>query len=357
MATAQTCDEVLVSYDHLYSIGVEALELVGVPEPDVRIAIQVLLDADLRGIDTHGIQRLLMYLPRIRKGLMNPRPDIRVDSISPVIRKVHGDNGMGQVVAARGVTEAIELAKAYGIGLVVCDESNHFGAAACFVQMACEQRMIGIVGTNAFPTMAPWGGLKNVVGNNPFAVGVPCEGDTNFILDIALSVSSRGRIRQISAAKGQIPQGWALDANGAPTTNPLEALKGFVLPIGGHKGYGLALAIDILTGVLTGAGFADGVKSLLQQWNEPQHVGHAMLVIDPTRFMPWDDFANRMRHLRVVMRSAPPIDPRHPVLMPGEPDAQIEAIRRRDGIPIPEEAFQLLKGLTRGQYDYEIPKF
>jgi LDH2 family malate/lactate/ureidoglycolate dehydrogenase len=205
--------------------------------------------------------------------------------------------------------------------------------------------------------MAAWGGSKNVVGNNPFAIGVPCDGDPDFMLDIALSVSSRGRIRGMAKGKQSIPEGWAVDAKGIPTTDPIEALKGFVLPIGGHKGYGLALAIDLLAGVMTGAGFADGVKSMLQQGDEAQHVGHFMLVIDPVRFMSWDCFAGRTKALRDAMRSAPPLDPKRPIMIPGEPEARIAKKREAEGIPMSEDTFELLKGLTRGQYMYEVPNF
>jgi LDH2 family malate/lactate/ureidoglycolate dehydrogenase len=357
MASTLQSTEVIVSYEELCDIGISSLELLGVPAEDARITMEVLLYADLRGIDTHGIQRLLMYVPRLRKKLMNPRPNITVETLSPVIRLVHGDDGMGQVVGARGMREAIAVAKEWGISFVGCKDSSHFGAAAAFAQMACDEKMISIVTTNAFPSMAPWGGLKNMVGNNPFAVGVPCDGDAPFILDIALSVSSRGRIRQMAERAESIPEGWAVDANGISTTDPREALKGFVLPIGNHKGYGIALAVDVLSGVLTGAGFADGVKSIMQQWSEPQHVGHSMIVIDPVRFMPWEFFAERMKQLRESMRSAPALNPDSPVILPGEYEAEIAKTRRLEGIPMEEGVFQVLKGLTRGQYDYEMPKF
>lgn len=355
-STLQT-DELLISYEELSEIGIKALELVSVPTGDAQTTIDILLYADLRGIDTHGIQRLLMYIPRLRKGLMNPNPNIEVQTLSPVIRLVHGDDGLGQVVAARGMEEAICVAKEWGAAFVGCKDSSHFGAAAAFAQMACDEKLVSIVTTNAFPSMAPWGGLKNMVGNNPFAIGAPCDGEPPFILDIALSVSSRGRIRNLAGKKEKIPEGWAIDANGMSTTDPLEALKGFVLPIGNHKGYGLALAIDIISGVLTGSGFADGIKSMIQQWNEPQHVGHSMIVIDPCRFMPWELFSDRMRQLRQSMRSVPPIDPKAPVLTPWEREAKIEKARRHGGVPIPTNAFQALKGLACGQYDYEMPKY
>ena len=350
-------NEMVVSYDEFFKIGVKALEKVGVPTEDAKMTAEVLLCADLRGVDTHGIQRLLIYVPRIRKGLINPRPEIQVEALTPVIKIVHGGDGLGQVVATRGMREALALAKESGIAFVGCKDSNHFGAAAPYVLMACNEKMIGIVGTNAFPAMAPWGGLKNLLGNNPLAVGAPYEGNPPFILDIAMSVSSRGRMRHMAEKGEKIPEGWALDSKGRPTTDPLEGLKGLVLPIGLYKGYGLALAIDILSGVLTGAGFSSGVKSLVQQWKEPQHIGHFFIVIDPTRFMSWEVFSDRMKQLCDSMRTAPLIDPGKPILIPGEPEARIERNRRAKGIPIESKAFQLLQGLTRGEYDYEMPKF
>ena len=349
--------EISLSYDDLFEIGVKAFEAVGVPLEDARTAVEVLLRADLRGVDTHGVQRLLLYIPRIRKGLINPRPRIKVEPVPPVMKLVYGDDGLGPVVGARGMKEAVAQAKDSGLAFVGCRDSNHFGAAAPYVLMACDEKMIGIAGTNALPAMAPWGGLKNVLGNNPLAVGAPLEGADPFVLDIAMSVSSRGRMRHMAQKGERIPEGWALDSKGGPTTDPLEGLKGFALPFGLHKGYGLALAIDILSGVLTGAGFSTGVKSLFQQWEEPQHIGHFFIVIDPTRFMPWEVFSERMKELCDSMRSAPPADPGKPVMIPGEPEARVEKIRRARGIPLEPKVFELLQGLTQGRYDYEIPKF
>ncbi|MBW2056846.1 MAG: Ldh family oxidoreductase [Deltaproteobacteria bacterium] len=346
-----------VAYQDLFEIGIRSLEIVGVPPDDAKTAVEVLLSADLRGIDTHGIRRLLMYVPRLRKGLINPNPTLVVETPAPALRIVQGDNGLGPVVGARGMKEAIDLAGRAGIAFVGCRDSNHFGAAAPYVLMACRREMIGIAGTNGFPSMAPWGGLERLVGNNPLAVGVPYKGGGPFVLDMAMSVSSRGRIREMAEKREKIPEGWALDSEGRPTTDPLEGLKGFVLPIGSHKGYGLALAMDVLSGVLTGAGFSAGVKSLLQQWEEPQHIGHFFVAIDPRRFMDWDVFSDRMDRLCNLIRSARRIDPRKPVLIPGEPEAQTERARRTNGIPLEPEVFENLKGLTEGRYDYDIPRF
>jgi len=346
-----------VRYEELAEIGIRALKIVGVPKEAAQITIDVLLRADLRGVSTHGIQRLLIYIPRIRKGLINPDPKIAVKSVAPAMKIVYGDDGLGPVVAARGIREAIDLAKDLGTGFVGCRDSNHFGAAAPYVLMASHEKMIGIVGTNAFSTMAPWGGLEKLVGNNPLAIGVPCEGDHPFLLDMAMSVSSRGRIRYMAEKKEKIPEGWALDSEGKPTTDPLEGLKGFVLPIGLYKGYGLAVAIDILSGVLTGAGFSTAVESSFQQWKEPQHIGHFFIAIDPTRFMTWEVFSDRMKLLFDLMRDARRIDREKPILIPGEPEAQMEQDRRVNGIPLEPKVLKTLKGLAQGKYDYDIPTF
>jgi ureidoglycolate dehydrogenase (NAD+) len=348
--------QTLVFHEKLVEIGVRALELVGVPTEDAKTTVHVLLCADLRGVSSHGIQRLLMYVPRIRKGLINPTPKILVTSVAPAMKIVSGDNGLGPVVGTRGMREAIDLARELGIAFVGCRNSNHFGAAAPYVLMACEEKMIGLAGTNAFPTMAPWGGLEKLVGNNPLAIGVPYEGERPFVLDMAMSVSSRGRMRHMAEKKEVMPEGWAVDSEGRPTTDPLEGLKGFVLPIGFHKGYGLAAAMDILSGVLTGAGFSTGVKSLLQQWEEPQHIGHFFIAIDPSRFMSWQVFSDRMKQLCASLRNSRRIDPTEPILIPGDPEANMEGQRRDHGIPLEPDAFEALKGLAQGKYDYEIPR-
>ena len=190
--------------------------------------------------------------------------------------------------------------------------------------------------------------MKTVVGNNPLAVGAPFEGAAPFVLDIAMSVSSRGRMRHMAQKGEPIPEGWALDSKGRPTTDPLEGLKGFSLPFGLHKGYGLALAIDILSGVLTGAGFSAGVKSLVQQWEEPQHIGHFFIVIDPVRFMTWEIFSERMRQLCDSMRGVPPADPETPVMIPGEPEAHGRKSPPRPGNPPGTEDLPTSAGPDRG---------
>jgi len=352
-----TDPEIQVPYDVLLELGMRSLGLVEVANQDARATMDVLLCADLRGVPTHGIQRLLTYVPRLRSGLINPRPDVRIESLAPALKIIDGDNGLGPVVATKGMAEAIEMARSSGIGFVGCRKSNHFGACAPYVLMACRQKMIGIAGANSPPTMAPWGGLTKLIGNNPLGIGVPCEGDTPFVIDIAMSNSSRARIFNMAAKKEKIPGDWALDSAGKPTTDASEAIKGFVLPMGRHKGYGLAVAIDILSGVLTEGAFSLGLKSLAENWHEPQDIGHFFIAIDATRFMSWDVFSKRMKDLFGGLRSSRRIDPGSPIRIPGERGTQTEMDRRHNGIPISPRLLETLKGLAEGNYDYDIPKF
>ncbi len=350
-------DEILVSYDHLLELGVKALKLVGVPDPDAKTTMDVLLCSDLRGVPTHGVQRLLTYVPRLRDRLINPNPELVVDSLAPSLKVIHGDNGLGPVVGTKGMLESINLARDSGIAFVGCRNSNHFGACAPYVLMACREGMIGIVGANAAPTMAPWGGLTKRIGNNPLAIGVACEGDHPFVIDVAMSNSSRARIFQMAARKEKIPGDWALDSEGRPTTDPSEAIKGFVLPIGRHKGYGLAVAIDILCGVLIGGAFSQGVKSLAEHWDKPQNIGHFFITIDAGRFMPSVEFSERMRELFRGLRGAQRIEQEEPILVPGERGGKSQRSRRLNGIPIAPQLLETLKGLAQGNYDYDVPRF
>lgn len=343
---------VKIPYIELLEMGIKALQLAGVSPKNAKITVERLLYADLRGYESHGIRRLLMYIPKLQKKLINPTPRIIVKKLAPSIKLVFGDNGLGPVVATRGIKEAIKLSKEHGIAFVGCRDSNHFGAAGPYVLMACNEKIIALAGTNSFPTMAPIHGLQNLIGNNPLAIGVPSN-EIMFILDISMSISSRGRIRDMADKKKTLPEGWAVTVNGVPATDPMKALKGFVLPIGLHKGYGLAVAIDILSGVLTGAGFSDGVKSLLQQWDEPQHMGHFFITIDPSRFMKYETFNNRIAQLYETLKSARKIDPQKTILVPGERAATLEKCRRENGIPIDVKTLDHLQNFARGRYNYQ----
>jgi LDH2 family malate/lactate/ureidoglycolate dehydrogenase len=172
-----------------------------------------------------------------------------------------------------------------------------------------------------------------------------------------MSVAARGKINDMARRKERIPEGWALDPHGKPTTDPVEALKGFGLPMGQYKGYGLAVAVDILSGVLTGGGYSTDVRSLVYHWEEQTNVGHFFIVIDAARFLSLEALSESMKRMYRNLREAPPINPEQPVLISGEQEAKLEMNRREHGIPMDPRVFEILKGLTEGKYDYEIPKF
>jgi ureidoglycolate dehydrogenase (NAD+) len=333
---------------------VKALSRVGVPEDQIKLTLQVLLTADLQGIGTHGTRRLIPYIMRIRSGLIKAAPKIQITAPAPAVRIIDGDDGLGPVVGMTGLNEAVKTARQTGVAFAGCRNSNHFGPGAPYALAACEQGMICIGGTNAFPTMTPWGGKEVLIGNNPLFVGVPRLKGNHFLLDFAMSVVARGKMRSAAERGEEIPPGWALDRQGHPTTDPTEGLKGFVLPIGGHKGYGLAVAIDILAGVLSGSGYGSGVRSLFQQWEEPQRVGHFFICLNPRSFLPPETFHAHLESLVGMIKSSTPIDPQKPILLPGEIEMATMAKSHETGIPFDEDIWDALLALSEGRYDITV---
>ena len=347
---------IIISADELRQLSQTSLQRAGVPEGDAKLATEILVTADLQGIDTHGTKRLAIYINRIRKGLINPIPSLKVKNINQPLTLVDGDNGLGQVVAGNGIKLAIELAEKYGIAYVGCSNSNHFGPVAPYGLKACEKNLISIIGTNAFPSIAAWGSKDITVGNNPIGIGIPRQNGNHFILDMAMSVVARGKIRKAADLGEEIPGNWALDEYGDPTTDPIRALKGIVLPIGGHKGYGMALAVDVLSGVLTGAGYGTGVKSLFQQMEEPQHIGHFIIIIDPSRLIGLDEFYSRMEDYCSMVTSSKSINPNQTVLIPGEIEGEKYGQRLVEGIPYEVNDYNTLIELSKGIYNQTIHK-
>jgi LDH2 family malate/lactate/ureidoglycolate dehydrogenase len=305
----------------------------GLAEGDARIVAECLVRADLRGVETHGLMRLPIYLERLRLGVANPRPRLEPRRITPVAAHLDGDNGLGFVVATRAMAESMAMAGEHGLGLTAVRHSAHFGMAACYLLQAVEAGYIALVFTNAAPSMPPWGGAKPFLGTNPFAAGVPGGEKGPFILDMAPSVAARGKIRRAARDRQPIPQGYALDAEGRPTTDPDAALRGVVLPIGGPKGAGLSMLLDILAGVLTGAAFAGEVRDQYNELDRPQGVGHFMLALRPDLFVDAEAFRERMDVLVERVHAQPRAAGVEEILMPGEPEARLEARRLKEGIP------------------------
>ena len=316
----------------------------GLPPEDAAIVAQCLVRADLRGIDTHGLQFLPQYLERVRRGLINPRPRLVPHRVTPVAARLDGDNGFGFVVGMRAIHEAMEMARAFGIGVVSAHRSTHFGMAAAYVLPALAAGFIAMVFSNASRAMPPWGGRQALLGTNPFAAGAPAGKHPPFLLDMSPAVAARGKIRRAARRGERIPAGYALDAQGRSTTDPQAALDGgVVLPIGGYKGSGLAMLMDIMGGVISGAACAGEVASQFLDYDRPQNVGHFFLVMKPDLFVGGDDYRQRMDTLVERVHGNPPAEGCKEVVMPGELEARAEVERRRTGLAYHSKEFAALQ--------------
>src|SRR5438876_1032541 len=291
------------------------------------------LRADLRGVDTHGLTRLPGYLDRVRRGLINPKPKLFPKRVAPTAAALDGQNGFGFVIGTRAMAEAISLARKSGIGIASARRSTHFGMAASYVLQALDAGFVALVFTNASRAMPPWGGREALLGTSPLAAGAPGGKLAPFVLDMSPAVAARGKIRIAEKRGEKIPLGYALDAQGRPTTDPTEALKGVVLPIGGPKGSGLSMLMDIFGGVLSGAAFAGDVTDQYKVFDRPQNVGHFFLAMRPDLFVSKKDYRVRMDTLVERVRACPKAEGFDEILLPGELEAREEEKRRRSGIP------------------------
>ncbi|MGD0906354.1 MAG: Ldh family oxidoreductase [Candidatus Acidiferrales bacterium] len=305
----------------------------GVPPEDSAVVAEYLIHADLRGVDTHGLIRLPLYLDRIRRGLVNPRPDIKVCQVTPVSLAVDGENGLGQVVATRAMNQAIAAAKNFGCCVAGVKRSTHFGVAASYALQAIHAGLIGMVFTNASASMPPWGGRQPILGTSPLAVGAPGGKLGPFVLDMSVAVAARGKIRKALRRGESIPEGYALDAEGRPTTDPAAALQGLILPMGGPKGSGLAMVMDIFGGVLTGAAFAGDVGDQTRDFDRTQNVGHFLFAMRPDLFVSLKEYEARMDTLIQRIHDCPPAEGFSEVLIAGEFEARQEVARRARGLP------------------------
>ncbi len=304
----------------------------GLPAEDAATVARCLVRADLRGVETHGIVRLPVYLERVRRGHVNPSPRLVPRRPAVAVGHLDGQNGLGFVVAARATGFAIELAQESGVGLVGVSGSSHFGMAANYALLAAEVEFAALVLTNAAPAMPPWGGREAMFGTNAIAAAVPLGERPPFVLDMSTSVVARGRIRRAAREGRPLEEGQALDEAGQPTTDAAAALRGVLLPIGGAKGAGIAMWIDLLCGALTGAGFAGGVGDQYRAPDRPQDAGHLILVFRPDLFLPPDALAARLAEWAARLHDAPPAPGTDRIRIPGERGTELEAARLRHGL-------------------------
>ena len=341
-------DTVTVTATDLKELTVAAFKHAGFNDADADTAAEILITTDLMGISTHGVHRLDQYLKRVRAGVVQARPDIQVHDKAASLAVVDGGAGQGQVVAAKGLEVAITKAIKTGIGFVSVGNSNHFGATAPYGFAATVAGLILFSGTSASPAMPPFGGRDLLLGNNPIGFAAPRKAGAPFILDMALSVAARGKMRKLRDAGEPMPLGWALDKDGNPTTDPTAGLDGFIQFIGGHKGYGLALAADILGGLLSGGRFLDDVGDMWAE-KEPQGVSHFFLAINPTPILGRDTYNERIDAFCAKVKATAPFSEGGEVLIPGELEYRNMEAGRLDGITLSAELFDQVKSLAAGE--------
>ncbi|MDK2877411.1 MAG: hypothetical protein PWR06_127 [Thermoanaerobacteraceae bacterium] len=306
----------------------------GMPEDEAYINADNLVEANLTGVDSHGVSRMAIYLKRIREGVVNPVCRLKTVQDYKATAAYDACNSMGAVASYKVMKIAIEKARQYGVAFITVKNSNHFGTAAYFAKMAINEGMIGIASTNGPARMAPWGGRDPYFGTNPFAVAVPAGKEFPVIADMATSVVARGKIILAAKNNKEIPDYWALDKNGEKTTNAQAALEGTVLPFGGPKGSAIALLIDVMAGVLAGAAFGRYVKDMYADFENPTGTGHFFGAINIESFVPLQEFKNNMDKMIRDVKKNTPAKGVEEIFLPGEIELRKREKRLKEGIPI-----------------------
>ena len=315
-----------------------------VPPHKAEVTAACLVASNLRGVDSHGIQLLPFYVDQLLAGEMDPQTDGEVISEGGSCLHFDGRNGIGQWVAEICCGHAVRIARQQGIGMVVARESNHFGAAAWWAQKMRAAGQIGIVMCNASPIVPPWQGRQGRMGTNPICMSVPGP----WLLDMATTTVAAGRVfKAFLNHQPEIPAGWAFNSEGVPTTDTAQAYKGMLMPLGGYKGSGLAMMVEILCSVLSGGAMANEVGGIRFR-GKTVRVSQMYLAIDVARFMPVEEFTARVEKLVALMKSTPAAPGYDEVLVAGDPEWRIEAERRKNGIPIADGNWeQLCKAAER----------
>jgi len=336
--------------DRIERFIVEVLTRLNVLPEHADITARRLLEADLRGRTGHGLIRVPQYVTRIEAGGINLRPRIKRLRETPVSALVDGDNGLGQVVMTIAAETAIEKATRSGMAWVGTVRSNHAGAAGIYTALTLDHDLIGIyMAVASANVMPPWGGRDRLLGTNPISIAIPAGEETPLQIDIATTVASHGTIKVLAQAGEVMPEGWVIDPDGNPITDPNRADEGFLMPIGGYKGSGLNMAIGLLAGVLNDAAFGAEVIDHRAVPDQAANTGQAILVLRPDLFRDLDDFKVAMdRHLRSMRDSGPP----GTVHIPGDGAVRLEAEQRRDGVVVAPALLDRLRDLAH-RFDLE----
>jgi LDH2 family malate/lactate/ureidoglycolate dehydrogenase len=341
--------ESLVQAEPLTNFCVQVFQKLGIPEEDARITTNVLVAANLRGIDSHGVARLRRYVNGIRDGMMIVKPDVEVVTETPVTATVDAGGGLGQPVSYQAMETAIQKAMDYGAGFVTVRNSNHYGIAGYYAMMALEHDCIGMSMTNAAVLVVPTFGRDAMLGTNPIAVAAPANEERPFVMDMATSTVPRGKLEVYNRLEKPLPMGWATDETGAPTDDAARVLENFVeraggglLPLGGagellggHKGYGLSTWVDVFCAILSGAAYANLVYPKTSEGKPlPSNIGHFFGAWRVDAFRPVNEFKAAMDDLQRRLKNTPKAEGASRVYIHGEKEYEEAEIRSHDGIPL-----------------------
>ena len=331
----------------------------GVPKNDAMQAAEVLASADLRGIDSHGVARLHSYFDMLGEGRINPKPEIKVVRSTLSTATVDGDNGLGLVVGPQANRIAMDMAEKAGSGWVSVRNTNHYGIAGYYVLKALERDLIGWAMTNSTMLVAPLWGAERMLGTNPIAIAFPGKDEPPIVIDMATSAAAYGKI-EIALRRGEpIPEGWAVDSQGRPTTNPNDMVDGgALLPLGsdrdrgGHKGYGLAIMVDVLCGVLSGANWGPFAPPFALRQEIPKRsvgkgIGHFFGAMRIDGFMDGDSFKRQIDDYIRVFRATKPAPGTNGPLIPGDPEREMEQVRSKKGVPLVLPVVEELRDISR----------
>lgn len=337
--------DILVRPELLETFVAELFCSAGMSDTEGAFCAQSLVQTNLWGVDSHGVLRAPIYTRRLLSGAMNPRPQIKTLRGAFGLEVLHGDDGPGFLVGRAAMERAIELAQEFNVGIVGAVRSNHFGATAIYSRMAVARGLVGISMTNVVPNVVAPGGSKPVVGNNPLSVAFPTFGEFPFVLDISFSNVSGGKILLANEKGEKIPLDWATDTDGRPTDDPEKAFAGFLLPVGAHKGLGLAYAIELLCAVLTGGVFLNEMKGMYKYPDEPSLTSHLMIAINPLALQSESQLQERMEKFTRTIKESPMWNETQEMLIPGEIEHRTAQIRQKEGIPIPISLYEELQAL------------
>ena len=334
-----------IDADRLIDFGAQVYMGAGMPADDARLIADTLVQADLWGHQSHGVLRLGWYLDRLRNGVMQPvsRPEMVVDS--GALALIDGHDGVGQVMTMRATQEAIRRAEAHGVGVVGVRNSNHFGTCMYYTLTGARKGYVTLLTSNGGPAMAPWGGMKKIIGTNPWSVAAPAGRHPPLVMDMANTGVARGKIYLARNRHLPIPLGWAINAAGEPTTDPQEAIDGIILPMAEHKGYAIATIVDLLSGVLTGSGFLSAVHSPYQT-AEKSNCGHLLIAIRIEGFQPLADFNARMERFIAEIKGVPRAKGFDEIFYPGEMEARNDQRNRAQGLQLAEDTIDDLRRIA-----------